>query len=324
MITSSFAVGQCYSGIYEWACREFADKRTGLVDFFLLPVVGETYDGFLTDIAHSPITSKHVVNGIDEACGDSVPEGCVGGGTGMICCGFKSGTGSASRVIPGFSVVGKDGRGEGDGKGGLKSTQYTIGALVQANFGAMRDFRIGGAPFGRWMVEENKRNGITVSTSAAATAAAPTFDAKPLDPQAEVAEEEGDEKVKDGSIIVILATDAPLHPIQLQRLAKRATVGLSRVGGWGSNTSGDIFLAFSTGNEIAREPGRSLDAVRATQMVPLVEDQSLNALFEAAADSVEEAIYNAVFMAEDTKGPLGREVKAIDLEKVKSFMEKYL
>lgn len=136
--------------------------------------------------------------------------------------------------------------------------------------------------------------------------------------------DEDDTPLKDGSIIVILSTDAPLHPLQLQRLAKRAAVGLSRVGGWGSNTSGDIFLAFSTGTHVPREPGRSRNYVKISQTMDLVQDQAMNPLFEAAADCVEEAIYNAVCMAQDTKGPLGVEMKAIDQELVKQLMTKYM
>ncbi|CAF1018741.1 unnamed protein product [Adineta steineri] len=131
------------------------------------------------------------------------------------------------------------------------------------------------------------------------------------------------ESNKDGSIIVVIATDAPLSSTQLQRLAKRATVGLSRVGGWGSNSSGDIFIAFSTAHEIPRAPKFSWNPT-VSQTIPIIEDPSINALFEATADAVEEAIYNALCMAEDMTGPMGFEVKAMDLEKVKQLMEKYL
>lgn len=315
IVTSTFAVGQCYAGVHEYAVREFADRETGLVNFGILPVVAETHDGRLSDLAHTPITGKHVVKGIDVATDDRVEEGCVGGGTGMICSGFKAGTGSASRVVPGVwnqcelfrEITGRD----------MEPRPFTVGALVQANFGAMRDFKIGGAPFGRFMdggmVEAELELGYDFPIRRDNTL---RCDEEPY--------RQGRMKDIDGSIIVVLATDAPLHPLQLQRLAKRATVGLSRVGGWGSNTSGDIFLAFSTANKVVTEPGYSRDTVRVTSQIPLVEDQSINVLFEAAADAVEEAIYNAISMAEDTIGPLGEEVKAIDLEKVKVFMEKYL
>jgi len=130
-------------------------------------------------------------------------------------------------------------------------------------------------------------------------------------------------KPKEGSIIIVLATDAPLHPVQLQRLAKRATVGLARVGGFGGNSSGDIFIAFSTAHEIPRAPDYSW-TVTVGQSVDVVQDVTINALFEGAADAVEEAIYNALCMAEDMVGPGGREANALDLEKLKELMEKYL
>lgn len=122
----------------------------------------------------------------------------------------------------------------------------------------------------------------------------------------------------------MLATDAPLHPLQLQRLAKRATVGLARVGGWGSNSSGDIFLTFSTAEKIPVQGKTSRFTPAVVQSVDVLVDDTINALFECAADATEEAIYNVLCMAEDTRGPLGREIKAMDLERLKSVMEKYL
>ncbi|KAG5298476.1 peptidase family T4 [Histoplasma ohiense] len=130
--------------------------------------------------------------------------------------------------------------------------------------------------------------------------------------------------MKDGSIIVVLATDAPLHPTQLRRLAKRATVGLSRVGGWGANSSGDIFIAFSTAEKIARDPSASSWAVAVEQKVSVVQDVSINALFEGAADATEEAIYNALVGAEDMEGPGEMKVKAFDHEVLKEVVGKYL
>jgi D-aminopeptidase len=128
---------------------------------------------------------------------------------------------------------------------------------------------------------------------------------------------------KDGSIIIVLATDAPLHPTQLQRLAKRATVGLARVGGFGANQSGDIFLAFSTGNAVQVQPVMN-DPWKAKELgVSVVDDMTINAIFEAAADAVEEAIYNAVCMAETMEGN-GNKVDALDLGRVRGLMEKYL
>jgi D-aminopeptidase len=289
IVTNSFAIGPCYSGVYEFCVREYKDKD-GLANWFLLPVVAETFDGYLSDIGAMSVKPGDVVRGIEMALaneGKAVEEGCTGGGTGMILAGFKGGTGSASRVVDGLV------RGE--------SVKYTVAALVQANYGAKRDVRIGGVPVGKIFLDEDAE-------------------------EEEVAKENaGDQgKVKDGSIIIVLATDAPLHPIQLQRLAKRATVGLARVGGWGSNSSGDIFVAFSTAHKIPVQDKVSRYIPSVVQGVDILVDETINALFECAADAVEEAIYNVLCMAEDTKGPLGREVKAMDLERLKVVMEKYL
>ncbi|CRG82713.1 hypothetical protein PISL3812_00057 [Talaromyces islandicus] len=293
VLTNSFSVGPCYSGIYQYAIREHA-KNGKLADWFLLPVVAETCDLFLNDIAAMAITPEMVVRGIDNASSAKVPEGNTGGGTGMICQGFKAGTGSASRIIEGVEF-------------GEKKT-YTVAALVQANFGAKRDLRFGGIPVGRIMVEREKAKQASTDNTTTSTT-----DEK---------EEERRLASKDGSIIVVLATDAPLHPVQLQRLAKRATVGVSRVGGWGSNSSGDLFLAFSTAQGIQRAPQFSWKPTT-EQKVSVVQDVTINALFEAAADSTEEAIYNALVAAVDMEGPLGA-VKSIDHQELKGIVENYI
>ncbi|MCJ1224248.1 hypothetical protein MMC12_000892 [Toensbergia leucococca] len=291
IITNSFAVGPCYTGVYEYCIREHKNSD-GLCPWFLLPVIAETFDGHLSDIGALAVKSSHVVHGIESASNEAVKEGNTGGGTGMVCQGFKGGTGSSSRIIEGLVC-------DGDEKT-QKTMNYTVGALVQCNYGAQRDFRVGGAPIGRLILEE-----ATEAENA----------------RQKNIQEEKDKK--DGSIIVIIATDAPLHPIQLQRMAKRATVGLSRVGGWGSNSSGDIFLAFSTAHEIPRAPDFSWKPT-VSQSIPIIQDVSINALFEATADAVEEAIYNALCMAKDMVGPMGNKVKALDLDRVQQLMEKYL
>lgn len=281
ILTNSFSVGPCYTGIYEYAIREYRNKETGLVDWFLLPVVAETCDLFLNDIGAMAVTPDMVVRGIDEANAEAVKEGNTGGGTGMLCHGFKGGTGSSSRVIDAISF-GTD-------------VKYTVAALVQANYGAKRDLRFGGFPVGRMMEEEDK---IEAEKADAA-------------------------KAKDGSIIAVIATDAPLHPKQLQRLAKRATVGLSRVGGWGSNSSGDIFIAFSTAEKIPRAPDFNWKPT-VEQKVEVVQDVTINALFECGADATEEAIYNALIGAEDMEGPRGVKAKALDHSKLLETLERFL
>jgi D-aminopeptidase len=299
IITGSFGVGSAYNGIYESAIRDHTNSA-GKADWFLLPVVAETFDGFLHDVTKMAVTPAHIVTGIDTASSAPVPEGSTGGGTGMLCHWFKGGTGSSSRIVPAES-----------------NTSYTVAALVQANYGKMWDFKIAGAPIGRLIYQDQERR----------------FHADPRNPellkQANLLFKVKEAKdKKDGSIIVILATDAPLHPSQLQRLAKRATVGLARVGGWGTNSSGDIFLAFSTGNS-PRVPTHMADGEPVDPFVPVsqglesIHDETIGALFEAAADAVEEAILNAVCMATTMEGN-GNTVEALDLDKTRELMEKYL
>lgn len=301
IITNSFAVGAAYTGVYEYCIQQYRNAK-GICDWFLLPLITETFDGIMSDIGALAVKPEHIVHGIQQASSHPVQEGNTGGGTGMLCQGFKGGTGSSSRLIEGLEL---------DERSGLKKpVTYTLGTLVQCNYGAQRDFRIGGVPLGRLFLEAEDGNEIQ-SMALSETV---------LDPKTKQTGK------KDGSIIIVIATSAPLHPVQLQRLAKRATVGLARVGGWGSNGSGDIFLAFSTAHEIPRDPEVNIsdDGPTVSQRIPVLEDTSVNALFEAAADAVEEAIYNALCMAETMTGLGGKKVEALDLERVKAVMEKYL
>ncbi|KAK4228648.1 DmpA/ArgJ-like protein [Podospora fimiseda] len=298
ILTNSFAVGACYQGIYQHAITHHSDEK-GRADWFLLPVVGETFDGFLNDITQFVVTPEHVVKGIERASSDRVKEGNTGGGTGMICHFFKGGTGSSSRVIPGLDRYDSSTQ---------QPKNYTVAALVQANYGRPDALRIGGAPIGRLLQEEREKD---------------------EEKKAQLKELEAEKTRKDGSIIVIIATDAPLHPLQLERVAKRATVGLSRVGGVGHNPSGDIFLAFSTANEIPVQTvtanKRSVDPWKPTPLeVQVLDDQTINSIFEGVADATEEAIYNALCMAETMVGLDGRVVEALPLDRVKELMEKYL
>ncbi|KAK7446795.1 hypothetical protein CaCOL14_000253 [Colletotrichum acutatum] len=287
VLTNSFSVGDAYRGIYEYAIKHYSNEN-GEIEWFLLPVVGETFDGFLNDISKLAVTSAHVAKGIESVTDDPVPEGNTGGGTGMICHWFKGGTGSSSRIVPGI-----------DGEG--KETSYTVAALVQANYGRAAHLRIGGFPVGRTLAKEKKDT---------------------------LAEVMAHKDKKDGSIIVTIATDAPLTPIQCQRLAKRATVGLARVGGYGHNPSGDIFLAFSTGNRIPVQTltteTQEVDPFKAKALkVESIDDTSINALLEAAADATEESIYNALSSAETLKGFLGHTVEELPLDRLKELMQKY-
>lgn len=291
VLTNSFGVGACYDGIYRYVVDKYGDKETGLVDFFLLPTVGETYDGFLNDIGAMAVTSEMVAKGIENANSERVAEGNTGGGTGMLTMGFKAGTGSASRKVD--AIV----RGE--------RTEFTVGVLVQSNFGKARNLRFGTVPVGQLYHEK--------------TVEQPSQASLP-------------ERKKEGSIIIVIATDAPLHPTQLQRMAKRATVGLARTGGFGSNSSGDIFIAFSTAAKIPREPPlaegvtpqQSQFIANVEVSVDVVQDTTINGLFEAAAECVEESILNALCMAQTMEGPCGNKYEAIDLDRLRTIAEPYL
>ncbi len=227
-----------------------------------LPVVAETYDGYLNDIDAFHLKREHVLAAIENAREGAVAEGNVGGGTGMRCHGFKGGIGTSSRVVP------------------IGDTPYTVGALVQANYGRMQHLRVNGVPVGQMVLGKEK----------------------PDAPR--------------GSIIIILATDAPLIPTQCKRLAQRATVGLAHVGGYGHNSSGDLFLAFATGNHLPHAANQPLSI----QMLP---HSALDNLFEAAAEAVEEAILNALTSAETMRGFQGT-VEALPLDKLVEVMRNSL
>ncbi|KAI5459261.1 peptidase family S58-domain-containing protein [Mariannaea sp. PMI_226] len=290
ILTTTSAVGDAYRGVLEYQFRHHSK------DSFIFPVVAETYDGYLSDQTLFAVTPDHVVNCIQDATSERVPEGNTGGGTGMTCHGFKGGTGSSSRLVNGLDVMGNP-------------KEYTVGVLVQANYGGIENLRIGGVPVGHIMA--------TQKTSSPSEELSSKQDSSDKDAR------------KDGSIIVIIATDVPLMPIQLQRVAKRATVGLAKVGGYGNNTSGDIFLAFSTA---AKVPFEEVSAGKAVvdpwvpfpRGIEMLDNDSINGVFEAAADATEEAIYNALCMAETITGHKDRRVEAIDLELMKDIVEKRL
>ncbi|PHH65928.1 hypothetical protein CDD81_876 [Ophiocordyceps australis] len=287
VITGTPSVGEGYRGITQYFYNNHGQEAG--VDLFMFPLVAETYDGYLSDPTRFAVTPQHVMDGIKNASAERVAEGNTGGGTGMICHRFKGGTGSSSRLVPGYDSQGNQ-------------TTYTVGVLVQANYGMADTLHIGGVPVGHLMADK-----------------APTE--KP-------AVAPGPEPRKDGSIIIIVATDAPLLPIQLQRLARRATVGLAKVGGYGHNNSGDIFLAFSTGNKVPFQimsSGADADAPKLDHPVPrdvrMTDNDSINGLFEAAGDATEEAIYNALCMAETMTGFKDRKVEALDLDLVRQLVE---
>lgn len=267
MLGSPIAITNTHQvGVVRDALVENAIVHHGGRGFFL-PVVAETYDGHLNDIAAFHVTKEHVFEALEKAGPGPVAEGNVGGGTGMICHEFKGGIGTSSRVAT------------------CPCGTFTVGALVQANYGRRNHLRMNGFPMGNVLDAEKV----------------------PL-PK--------DKRETDGSIIVIIATDAPLLPFQCKRLAQRATVGLARVGGIGHNSSGDIFLAFATGNHI---PARTVEPVTIT-MIP---NNQMDAFFEATAEAVEEAILNAMAAAETMTGFMGRTVHAMPQEELAGLMAKW-
>jgi len=229
-------------------------------------VVAETYDGFLNDINGFHVKKEHVFQALEGARSGPVAEGNVGGGTGMIAHGFKGGTGTSSRVI--------------DAKGG----GYTVGVLVQANYGARDLLQIAGVPVGREIADLLPQPG----------------------------------KVDDGqgSIIVVVATDAPLLPHQLKRVVKRVSLAIGDVGGRGENSSGDIFIAFSTANpEVSKSMG--------TAQLTMLPNERINPLFRATVDATKEAIVNALVAAETMKGINGNTVHAIPHGRLREVLKKY-
>jgi D-aminopeptidase len=235
---------------------------------FFLPVAAETYDGWLSDIRAAHVGAQHVEEAFAAARSGPVAEGNVGGGTGMICHEFKGGIGTASRRVT------------------TPSGAYTVGALVQANYGHRRLLRVEGAPVGR------------------------------LIDHARVPSAWGHPRHESGSIIAIVASDAPLVAGQCARLARRATVGLARVGGVGHNGSGDIFLAFATGNVLAPAPTEPY----AVRMLP---NPHMDPLFEGAAEAVEEAILNALTAAETMTGFQGHTAHALPLDELRRVLADY-
>ncbi|MFZ0546516.1 MAG: P1 family peptidase [Candidatus Promineifilaceae bacterium] len=246
-------------------------RERNLTDISALPVVGETWDGWLNDADGFHIKRKHIYEALDSAVPGPVAEGNTGGGTGMICHGFKGGTGTASRVIE------------------TGSGTFTVGALVQANHGSRDDFRVDGVPVGRLL---DRRRTPTPFDD---------FDSEP--------------GTGGSSILTIIGTDAPLLPHQCTRLAKRATIGVARVGGIGHNGSGDLFLAFATGNHYPADVDNQLD-------VRTIPGHHMNPLFVATAEAVEEAILNAVTSAETTVGYLGRTALALPLDELQEIMDR--
>jgi len=270
MITNTNSVGVVRDAVLKWYVD--IDWYKGEDWWYTYPVVAETYDGFLNDIYGFHVKEEHVLEAINNASGGKIAEGNVGGGTGMMCLGFKGGTGTSSRVVK------------------IRDSIYTIGVLVQSNFGAKRNLTIAGVPVGMELKD-------TLNYE---------YNAPPQSRR-----QEG-----DGSIIVIVATDAPLLPHQLKRIAQRVPLGIGIVGGRGSNGSGDIFLAFSTANENAFNRDK-------TTRVETFSNDLISPFFDATVRSVEEAIINAMIAAETMEGINGNKAYALPHDLLITTLKKY-
>ena len=272
MITNTHSVGTVRDAVIEWQAG-----RGGFFQDFSLPVVAETYDGYLNDINGFHVRKEHAFQALDSAAPGAVEEGNVGGGAGMICYEFKGGTGTASRKLTAH-------------EGG-----YVVGVLLQANHGQRSQLQVAGVPAGLEIPEHAPFTGGSVGSGAGG---AVTPD-------------------EQGSIIVVVATDAPLLPHQLKRLARRAALGLARTGAIAGNGSGDIFLAFSTAN-----PGVASRAGEVTQ-ARVLSNERMTPLFGATAAATEEAIVNALIAAETMTGINGRTVHALPHGRLREVLGKY-
>jgi len=257
MITNTHSVGTVRDAVIEWRIKH---GFTGEYPWSL-PVVAETYDGWLNDINGFHVKAEDAFHALDSAATGPVAEGNVGGGTGMVCNEFKGGIGTASRKL--------------DAKHG----SYTVGVLAQCNYGVRENLRVAGVPVGREIPEHAAY------------------------------------KKESGSIIVVVATDAPLLPFQLKRLARRVTLGLGRDGSIAGNGSGDIFIAFSTANQNIFVP----DMVD----VKMLNNENLNPLFEATVQATEEAVINAMIAAETMTGYDSHTEYALPHDKLREVLKKY-
>lgn len=265
MLTNTMNVARVADAVIDWAFEHSA--AMGVTTWGISPVVAETSDSYLNDIRGRHVHRAHVFEAIENAREGIVTEGAVGGGTGMICYEFKGGIGTSSRVLP--DELGR----------------YTVGVLVQSNFGARRRLRVDGVPIGRELIDYDERI----------------------------------KRDSQGSVIVVIATDAPMSSRQLKRMGMRATFGLARTGTQGGNTSGDFAIAFST---TRNRPHHSSSHTLTLEQV--VEDTKLiNALFDAVVEATEEAVLNSLFKAETMIGRDDRIIHALPIQETVEIMQRY-
>src|SRR5690349_7529264 len=262
MITNTHSVGVVRDAVIAWRVKKGTPDSEGY--WWSLPVVAETWDGYLNDINGFHVKPEHAFRALDTAHNGAVEEGNVGGGTGMICNEFKGGIGTSSRVLD------------------AKEGGYTVGVLVQCNYGSRDELRIAGVPVGR-EIPEKRAYGRDNDT---------------------------------GSIIVVVATDAPLIPTQLKRVARRVSLGLGRDGSYSGDGSGDIFIAFSTAN-----PGAA--ASKGLRQLTMLPNDQIDPIFLATVQATEEAVINAMVAAETMKGVNDRTVVALPHDKLREILQKY-
>ena len=262
MITNTHSVGTVRDAVIAWRVKHGAADQEGY--WWSLPVVAETWDGWLNDINGFHVKPQDAFHALDSAHSGAVEEGNVGGGTGMICNEFKGGIGTSSRVLD------------------AKSGGYTVGVLVQCNYGRRDQLRVAGVPVGKEIHEHR-------------------------------AYENGDDT---GSIIIVIATDAPLIPTQLKRVARRASLGLGRDGSYSGDGSGDIFVAFSTANPGAASP----KGIHDLKMLP---NDSLDPIFLATVQATEEAVVNAMVAADTMTGLDGHTAIALPHDRLREVLKKY-
>ena len=264
LLTNTMAVGKVSDAAVKWMTRKW--PKIGGEDDVVIPLVGECDDSWLSDAVGRHVRSEHVYRAIEQATSGKVAEGSVGAGTGLVTCDFKAGIGTSSRRV------------------GIEGNDYTVGILVQSNFGVMRSLRVDGAPVGEVL--------------------------EPLyrDPRRER---------NAGSIITIIATDAPLLSSQLVRLCKRAALGIGRLGSYAAHGSGEIVVGFSTANAVPRQTSKRT----ATSDVLL--DEACDPLYEAVVECTEEAIVNALCMADEMRGQSGHVAPALPLDKLTEILRRY-
>jgi D-aminopeptidase len=266
LITNTHSVGVVRDASIQWRINHGQVGPDD--DWWSLPVVAETWDGWLNDINGFHVKPEHVFHAIDSSASGPVQEGNVGGGTGMVCNEFKGGIGTSSRRLS------------------TKDGGYTVGVLVQCNFGRRENLRIAGVPVGKEIPEASVYSASSIGS---------------------------DER---GSIIVVVGTDAPLVAHQLKRIARRATLALGRLGSVSGNGSGDIFIAFSTANPGAAAPDRVVDL----KMLP---NDKIEPLFAATVQATEEAVVNAMVAAETMTGIENHKVIALPHDRLREVLKKY-